>query len=163
MQENNKKRGASLSSAIGWLIFILVIAGGPLLNLLRSALGGTGPGVNRLRRFNITLRYANRRPVTLLAQLQRAKSGCAGKQRARPSLRVTSVHVWRPRKEQEPVNQQHAWARVLRTPTHGMCVRAATRRAGSGQACAVARGPACTASVTSSPRARTCSGVAGAA
>ncbi|MEP7189309.1 MAG: hypothetical protein ABI901_08985 [Roseiflexaceae bacterium] len=41
MQENNKKRGASWSSVIGWLIFILVIAGGPLLNLLRNALGGT--------------------------------------------------------------------------------------------------------------------------
>jgi hypothetical protein len=41
MQENNKKRGTSWSSAIGWLIFILVVAGGPLLNLLRSALGGT--------------------------------------------------------------------------------------------------------------------------
>jgi hypothetical protein len=40
MQQNNKKRGANWSSAIGWLIFILVIAGGPLLNLLRSALGG---------------------------------------------------------------------------------------------------------------------------
>jgi hypothetical protein len=40
MQEN-KKRGTSWSSAIGWLIFILVIAGGPLLNLLRTALGGT--------------------------------------------------------------------------------------------------------------------------
>jgi hypothetical protein len=41
MQENNKKRGTSWSSAIGWLIFILVVAGGPLLNLLRNALGGT--------------------------------------------------------------------------------------------------------------------------
>ena len=41
MQQNNKKRGASWSSAIGWLIFILVIAGGPLLNLLRTALGST--------------------------------------------------------------------------------------------------------------------------
>ncbi|HEU5099918.1 MAG TPA: hypothetical protein VFU22_12895 [Roseiflexaceae bacterium] len=40
MQEN-KKRGGNWSSAIGWLIFILVIAGGPLLNLLRTALGGT--------------------------------------------------------------------------------------------------------------------------
>jgi hypothetical protein len=40
MQENNKKRGTSWSSAIGWVIFILVVAGGPLLNLLRSALGG---------------------------------------------------------------------------------------------------------------------------
>ena len=39
MQEN-KKRGASWSSAIGWLIFILVVAGGPLLNLARSALSG---------------------------------------------------------------------------------------------------------------------------
>ena len=39
MQGNNKKRGANWSSAIGWLIFILVIAGGPLLNLLRNALG----------------------------------------------------------------------------------------------------------------------------
>src|SRR5829696_3609426 len=39
MQEN-KKRGTSWSSAIGWLIFILVVAGGPLLNLLRGALGG---------------------------------------------------------------------------------------------------------------------------
>ena len=39
MQEN-KKRGANWSSAIGWLIFILVVAGGPLLNLLRSMLGG---------------------------------------------------------------------------------------------------------------------------
>jgi hypothetical protein len=40
MQENNKKRGTNWSSAIGWLIFILVVAGGPLLNLLRSTLGG---------------------------------------------------------------------------------------------------------------------------
>jgi hypothetical protein len=40
MQENNKKRGVSWSSAIGWLIFILVVAGGPLLNLLRGALSG---------------------------------------------------------------------------------------------------------------------------
>jgi hypothetical protein len=39
MQEN-KKRGTNWSSAIGWLIFILVVAGGPLLNLLRGALGG---------------------------------------------------------------------------------------------------------------------------
>jgi len=39
MQENNKRRGTSWSSVIGWLIFILVIAGGPLLNLLRGALG----------------------------------------------------------------------------------------------------------------------------
>jgi hypothetical protein len=39
MQEN-KKRGTSWSSVIGWLIFILVVAGGPLLNLLRGALGG---------------------------------------------------------------------------------------------------------------------------
>src|SRR5690349_511688 len=40
MQENNKKRRTNWSSAIGWLIFILVVAGGPLLNLLRSALSG---------------------------------------------------------------------------------------------------------------------------
>ncbi|HJZ47138.1 MAG TPA: hypothetical protein VKE41_08220 [Roseiflexaceae bacterium] len=40
MQDNNRKRRANWSSAIGWLIFILVIAGGPLLNLLRGALGG---------------------------------------------------------------------------------------------------------------------------
>ena len=40
MQEKNKKRSNSWSSAIGWLIFILVVAGGPLLNLLRGALGG---------------------------------------------------------------------------------------------------------------------------
>jgi hypothetical protein len=40
MQERNKKRGASWSSAIGWLIFILVVAGNPLLNLARSALSG---------------------------------------------------------------------------------------------------------------------------
>jgi hypothetical protein len=41
MQERNKKRGTSWSSVIGWLIFILVVAGGPLINLLRSTLGGT--------------------------------------------------------------------------------------------------------------------------
>jgi hypothetical protein len=40
MQEDNKRRRGNWSSAIGWLIFILVIAGGPLLNLLRGALGG---------------------------------------------------------------------------------------------------------------------------
>jgi hypothetical protein len=39
MQER-RKRGSNWSSAIGWLIFILVIAGGPLLNLLRRAFGG---------------------------------------------------------------------------------------------------------------------------
>ena len=41
MQEDNKRRRGNWSSAIGWLIFILVIAGGPLLNLLRGAFGGT--------------------------------------------------------------------------------------------------------------------------
>ena len=40
MQDNNKKRGTNWGTVIGWLIFILVIAGGPLLNLLRGALGG---------------------------------------------------------------------------------------------------------------------------
>jgi hypothetical protein len=40
MQEDNKRRKGNWSSAIGWLIFILVIAGGPLLNLARGALGG---------------------------------------------------------------------------------------------------------------------------
>jgi hypothetical protein len=39
MQEN-RKRKVNWGSAIGWLIFILVIAGGPLLNLLRSLLQG---------------------------------------------------------------------------------------------------------------------------
>src|SRR5690242_14122668 len=38
--ENRKRRGFNLSSAIGWLIFILVIAGGPIINLLRRVLGG---------------------------------------------------------------------------------------------------------------------------
>jgi hypothetical protein len=39
MQENRKRR-VNWGSAIGWLIFILVIAGGPLLNLLTRALRG---------------------------------------------------------------------------------------------------------------------------
>jgi hypothetical protein len=39
MQEN-RKRKMNWSSTIGWLIFILVIAGGPIFNLLRRALSG---------------------------------------------------------------------------------------------------------------------------
>ena len=42
MRPDNRKRGGiNWSSLIGWIIFILVIAGGPLLNLLRRAAGGT--------------------------------------------------------------------------------------------------------------------------
>ena len=40
MQENNKKRRASWTSAIGWLIFILVILGSRLPSLLNSISGG---------------------------------------------------------------------------------------------------------------------------
>jgi hypothetical protein len=39
--DNRKRRGINWGSAIGWLIFILVIAGGPIINLLRRILGGT--------------------------------------------------------------------------------------------------------------------------
>ena len=83
-------------------------------------------GVNRLRRFNITLRYANRRAVTALATLQRAKGVSAGKRRASPALRVTSVHVLRPRKSR--IKQGSAWPRVLRTPAHGTCARRCASR-----------------------------------
>ena len=41
MRPDNRKRGGiNWSSLIGWIIFFLVIAGGPLLNFLSSALGG---------------------------------------------------------------------------------------------------------------------------
>lgn len=116
---------------------------------LRGALGVTCPGVNRLRRFNITLRYANRRAVTALAMLQWAKGGFAGKRRASPALRVTSVHVLRPRKSK--IKQRWVWPRVLRTPAHVVLVRVPRPlRPGSR----VARGSACTASASPSPRAR---------
>ncbi|MBK9712750.1 MAG: hypothetical protein IPO81_15770 [Kouleothrix sp.] len=39
--QDNKKRKLNLGTVIGWLIFILVIAGGPIFSMLRSALGGT--------------------------------------------------------------------------------------------------------------------------
>jgi hypothetical protein len=38
--DNRKRRGINWGSLIGWLIFILVIAGGPIINLLRRILGG---------------------------------------------------------------------------------------------------------------------------
>ena len=41
MPNNRRKRGQfNLSSLIGWLIFILVIAGGPILNLVRRLFSG---------------------------------------------------------------------------------------------------------------------------
>jgi hypothetical protein len=40
MPNNRKRRQFNLSSLIGWLIFILVIAGGPLISLLRRAFSG---------------------------------------------------------------------------------------------------------------------------
>ena len=41
MRPDNRKRGGiNWSSLIGWVIFVLVIAGGPLSNLLRRVLGG---------------------------------------------------------------------------------------------------------------------------
>lgn len=85
--------------------------------------------------------------------LQRAKGVSAGKRRASPALRVTSVHVLRPRKSNSHVNQRLAWARVLRTPAHVVFVRAAARRARFGQAVAVARGLVLAASASASPRA----------
>jgi len=41
MDGNNRKRGINWGSLIGWLIFILVIAGGPILNQLGQLSGGT--------------------------------------------------------------------------------------------------------------------------
>jgi hypothetical protein len=43
MQEPPKRKRPDLSSLIGWAIFFLVIAGGPLLNAIQRTLG---PGVN---------------------------------------------------------------------------------------------------------------------
>jgi hypothetical protein len=40
MPDNRRRRRFNWSSLIGWLIFILVIAGGPLLNLLRRLFSG---------------------------------------------------------------------------------------------------------------------------
>ena len=40
MEEDNRKRGVNWGSLIGWLIFILVIGGGPLLRLLGNVSGG---------------------------------------------------------------------------------------------------------------------------
>lgn len=37
---NSEKRGSGLGTLIGWLIFILVIAGGPILNAISNASGG---------------------------------------------------------------------------------------------------------------------------
>ncbi len=39
-QENPKRGQFNIGSMIGWIIFILVIAGGPLLNLIQTSLGG---------------------------------------------------------------------------------------------------------------------------
>lgn len=43
MEENQRQPKINWGSIIGWLIFIAVIAGGPLLNTLRNALGGAAP------------------------------------------------------------------------------------------------------------------------
>jgi hypothetical protein len=40
MPNNRKRRQFNLGSVIGWLIFILVIAGGPIVNLLRRTFSG---------------------------------------------------------------------------------------------------------------------------
>ncbi|MCS6839568.1 MAG: hypothetical protein NZ699_15205 [Roseiflexus sp.] len=41
MNEHQRQPGTNWGSIIGWLIFLAVIAGGPLLNALQGALGGT--------------------------------------------------------------------------------------------------------------------------
>ena len=41
MQDKRKRGGMNWGSLVGWLIFLLVIAGGPLYSLLRNAVGGT--------------------------------------------------------------------------------------------------------------------------
>jgi hypothetical protein len=41
MQNKRKRGGINWSSLIGWLIFLLVIAGAPLYNMLRQVLGST--------------------------------------------------------------------------------------------------------------------------
>lgn len=43
MDEHRQQPQINWGSIIGWLIFFAVIAGGPLLNTLRNALGGTVP------------------------------------------------------------------------------------------------------------------------
>lgn len=40
MNDHRQQRKINWSSLIGWLIFLLVIAGGPLLNALQNAFGG---------------------------------------------------------------------------------------------------------------------------
>jgi hypothetical protein len=39
--DKRKRRGINWSSMIGWVIFILVIAGGPIINLIRRIAGNT--------------------------------------------------------------------------------------------------------------------------
>ena len=105
----------------------------------RDPSGGKSPLAGR---FNITLRYANRRSVTALAMLPWAKGVFAGKRHASPSLRVTSRYVLRPRKSKSQIKKRLAWARVLRTPAHGMlCAFRACARAAHAHkaACALAR------------------------
>lgn len=41
MEQNKRKRRSGWSSAVSWLIFLLVIAGGPIYNALRRALGSS--------------------------------------------------------------------------------------------------------------------------
>jgi|GEM_PF-849614 hypothetical protein len=41
MEEHKRQPGINWGSIIGWLIFFAVIAGGPLLNMLQNAFGGT--------------------------------------------------------------------------------------------------------------------------
>src|SRR6185295_5751470 len=42
MQNDRKRKSFNWSSAIGWIIFILIVAGQPLFRLFRGLLGGAG-------------------------------------------------------------------------------------------------------------------------
>jgi len=46
MQNKRKRGGINWSSLVGWLIFLLVIAGAPLYNVLRQVLGTTALPAN---------------------------------------------------------------------------------------------------------------------
>lgn len=88
-------------------------------------------------RLNITRRYANRRSVTALAMLHGAMGVPAGKRCASPSLRITRVHVLRPRKSKSR-SPNGACGRVCcaHPPTRA-CARSAPASAGARGA----RGP----------------------
>ncbi|HMP43283.1 MAG TPA: hypothetical protein PKA05_23115, partial [Roseiflexaceae bacterium] len=101
MQSQRKKHDDKGNSWIGWLIFVLIIAGGPILNTIQSMLG---PGV-RLPSYLLPLIVGALVIISAAISIMRAVGGGRGDQSAfPPSTPMSQSAPARPTMRERPMS-----------------------------------------------------------